>query len=145
VNPAHETQGGRILSLLSDGREHSNGEIITAPGGGLIGQYQRRLKDLRERGFAVSLGRQDYYKPNLWWYSWPDANQRQAWLAGRNVAPATEARREPDHEELRLPVPSQPQRRRVVPRRAVIATSGSARATPNAADLGLFAGAGVLE
>jgi len=145
MNPARETQAGRILSLLSDGREHSNGEIMTAPGGGLIAQYQRRLKDLRGHGFAVSLGRQDGRRANLWWYSWTNLDQRQAWLEGRNVPSLSWAPREPEGEEVRPSAWSPPQRRRAVPRRAVIATSGSARVTPNAADLGLFAGAGVLE
>lgn len=84
------SQCGRILTLLADGAEHSNGAIMTA-GGSLVGQYGARLKDLRRRGFAVSLGRQDPDNASCWWYRWEDPAQRASWLAGSTVTPQTNA------------------------------------------------------
>jgi len=82
------SQCGRILTLLADGAEHSNGAIMTA-GGSLVGQYGARLKDLRRRGFAVSLGRQDPDSASCWWYRWESDEQRAAWLAGSTATPQT--------------------------------------------------------
>jgi len=141
------SQGGRILDLLSDGAEHSNGEIMTAPGGtgGLVGQYQRRLKDLRGRGFAISLGRQDAGRANLWWYSWTDSEQRAAWLAGSTATPqvsaavTTQTRPVPAVAVATATAvhPASASQSRTRPQRP--AASGMMRVTASAEDLGLFA------
>jgi hypothetical protein len=122
------SQCGRILTLLADGLEHANGSVMTA-GGGLVAQYGARLKELRRRGFSISLGRQDPDNASCWWYSWTDAEQRRAWLAGSTSSPQASAgvpapqTVEPTGPALlRLRHPS-----RGKTRRRVIAASGSMR------------------
>ena len=141
------SQCGRILTLLADGAEHSNGSIMTA-GGGLVGQYGARLKDLRRRGFAISLGRQDPDSASLWWYSWTDAEQRAAWLAGSTATP--QAARAVVTQTRPVPAvalatatavhPASSSQSRTRPQRP--AASGMMRVTASAEDLGLFADQG---